>query len=379
MINRRTMLGALALVGGWAATGAARAEGPALPNPLALTNPIANELSKFVADQAGRGLFCGTVLLACPGRGMFSAAYGMADQAKYVPNTLDTRFTTASVGKFFTAVAAARVVQDRQMTFQTTLGQAVPQLRNPALRPLTLDQLLTHTAALPQVNPEPPGTPTGSAMDYLPLVESLQLVGTPGDRFRYSNAGYLAVAMMVEQAGRLRFDAAIRGHVFAPAGMPHSFVLRSEQPDAPVAVRYNPAGQIFPMATPTGAGGFHTTVGDLVAFGHAVLEHRLLDEHYTTEVITGRVPGSRDGLYGYGCSVHTVGGHRIIEHNGGSPGANSWLQLYPDDGYTLAVLCNVYEENYAGGAQPVVDKAQQLITGGADLSASVSIHGTLPR
>lgn len=356
MITRRTMLSATALTGAALAVGTGSA---------VAGRPIGNELSRFVTDLAERGLFAGTVLLDYRGHTVMAAAHGLADRASGTTNTMATRFTAASVGKFFTAVTAARFVQNGRLSFGTTFGDAVPTLRNPALRPLTLHQLLTHTAALPQVPPGlPPGTlDTGRASDYLPMLERLQLLGTPGHNWQYSNAGYLAAAIMIEQVARCRFDTAVRGHVFVPAGMRHSIALRPAQRGVPVAVRYSPSGETFPPDSASGAGGFYTTAGDLVAFGRALLRRRLLDEVRTTEVITGKVPTGHGDVYAYGCSVSVDAGHQIVWHNGGGPGANAWLQLYPSDGYVLAALSNVFLPGAGGGVQPIVDRAQRLIVG----------------
>jgi CubicO group peptidase (beta-lactamase class C family) len=354
MITRRKVLGAAALTGVALATGSARA--------IASSGSIADELAAFVRNRADRGLFSGAVRLDYLGCPVYSAAYGLADRDAGIPNTTDTRFTIASVGKFFTGVTAGRFVQDGRLTFGTTFGEAVPQLRNPALRGLTLHQLLTHTAALPEMPPGPPeGVPvTGRAIDYLPMLERLQLVGTPGERWSYSNAGFIAAGLMIEQAGRRPYRSAVRDSVFHPARMRRTVALGPE-PGPPVAVRYTPDGTSFPADYATGAGGFYSTVGDLVAFANALIRRRLLDDAHTTEVITGKVPTGHGDLYAYGCSVLTANGHPIIWHNGGAPGANAWLQIYPDDGYTLAALSNVWDLGTPTGVQPIVDKAQRLI------------------
>jgi CubicO group peptidase (beta-lactamase class C family) len=358
VLTRRQVLGAAALMGAgaWLATGSGVA--------IAAGSSIVDELSRFVAEQAGRGLFSGAVLLDHRGCPVLSAGYGQADRAASVANTPGTRFDIASVGKFLTAVTAARLVQDGRLRFGSTLGEAVPQLRNPALRPLTLHQLLTHTAALPDVEPGPPdsGPVTGRAIDCLPMLERLELVGIPGQQWSYSNPGFIAAGLMIEQAGRRPFPNAVHADVLTPAGMHRTVALRPGT-GVPVAARYAPDGHAFAIDYATGAGGFYSTVGDLVAFAHALMQRRLLDDAHTTEVITAKVPTPLgDVRCTYGCAVQTTNGHPIIWHNGGGPGANSWLQIYPHDGYTLAVLSNVWDFGYPGGVQPIVNKAQQLIT-----------------
>ena len=358
MITRRRMLGATALVGAWMTAGAPTAS-------AADARSVVGELSRFVTDLAGRGQFSGVVRLDYCGRPVFAAAHGLADRTTGVPNTSATRFTAASVGKFITGVTAARLVQDGRTGFGTTLGEAVPRLRNTALHPLTLHQLLTHTAALPEVSPgPPPGGSTGRAADYLPVLEALQLTGTPGERWSYTNAGFLAAAIMIEQVACRPYSSVVRDVVLTPAGMHDSQLSKPAPSDPRIATRYTLDGQSVPPEYPSGAGGIYTTATDLVSFAHALMRHRLLDGVHTTEVVTGKVPTGLGGLYAYGCSNLTVAGHPIIWHNGGAPGASAWLQIYPSDGYTLAALSNVAIVGPdGGGVQPIVQKAQQLITG----------------
>lgn len=359
MLTRRRMLGATALAGAWWVAGA--------PTAAAGTRPVVTELSRFVTELADRGEFSGVVRLDYRGHPVFAAAHGLADRTAGVPNTRATMFTAASVGKFVTGVVAARMVQDGRLAFGTTLGEAVPRLRDTALHPLTLHQLLTHTAALPTVVPgPPPGDPTGWAADFLPLLETLQPVGTPGERWSYSNAGFLAAAVMVERAACRPFPSVVRDVVLGPARMRHTRYSRPAPDDPRIATRYDLDGRSYSPDYPSGAGGVYTTASDLVSFGHALMRHRLLDAAHTTEVTTGKVPTEFGDRYAYGCAELTVAGHRIIWHNGGAPGASAWLQIYPDDGYTLAALSNVASigpTGGAGGVQPVVRKAQQLITG----------------
>jgi hypothetical protein len=54
--------------------------------------------------------------------------------------------------------------------------------------------------------------------------------------------------------------------------------------------------------------------------------------------------------------------HRIVQHNGGGPGASGWLQIYWDDGYTLAALSNYADPRVPNlGVGPIVQKTQQLL------------------
>jgi len=78
------------------------------------------------------------------------------------------------------------------------------------------------------------------------------------------------------------------------------------------------------------AGGADSTVGDLLRFSQALRQHRLLNPTYTALEMSG----------GAGASAETVNGVRIVGHGGGSAGVNTFFYIYPDLGYTVAVLSN---------------------------------------
>lgn len=61
------------------------------------------EIGKLVAADA----FAGAVLVTRGDQQLFAGAYGMADRARSVRNTLDTRFRNGSMNKMFTAKAGA--------------------------------------------------------------------------------------------------------------------------------------------------------------------------------------------------------------------------------------------------------------------------------
>ncbi|NKE63134.1 beta-lactamase family protein [Lentzea sp. PSKA42] len=170
--------------------------------------------------------------------------------------------------------------------------------------------------------------------------------------------------MMIEQAACRPYWSVIRDVILTPGRMSHTQLTQPAHDDPRIATRYALDGQSFPPDHPSGAGGLYTTAGDLVSFAHALMRHRLLDAAHTAQVTTGKVPTGFGDRYAYGCSDLTVAGHRIIWHNGGAPGASAWLQIYPDDGYTLAALSNVANAGPGGGGvQPIAQKVQQLITG----------------
>ena len=93
--------------------------------------------------------FSGVVLVHERGRPIFAHAYGLAQRSEALPNTLATRFATASGSKTFTAVAICQLVARGLLTFATPLAACVG-VPLPAFDPgVTIHHLLTHTSGHP--------------------------------------------------------------------------------------------------------------------------------------------------------------------------------------------------------------------------------------
>jgi hypothetical protein len=74
------------------------------------------------------------------------------------------------------------------------------------------------------------------------------------------------------------------------------------------------------------------------------------------KVATGR-PGPREDTYAYGFADTRINGVRIVGHNGGSPGYEGQLDLYPDRGHTVVMLTNQDQV-----LPPVLRRSEKLLT-----------------
>src|SRR4029450_10924088 len=81
------------------------------------------------------------------------------------------------------------------------------------------------------------------------------------------------------------------------------------------------------------SGGAYSTVGDLLRFAQALLEHKLLSPQMTKIVLTGKVdtprPGPAPTKYGYGFEEQFRNGVRIVGNGGGGPGGEAQGRVSP--------------------------------------------------
>jgi len=300
--------------------------------------------------------------------------YGLADLASNTPISEDTVFRIGSVTKLFTAIA---IVQLWQRGLVDLDGPANDYLRSyrliqdqPAWRPVTLRQLLTHTAGIPDARDvrdllHASFTPSGGrpphlsvkAGERLPSLADyyrpgLRVVAEPGTAFAYSNHGYATLGQIVEDVSGLPLADYFRAHVFDPLGMTHTDLARSARVAPRLATGYR-VGRTGPRAVEDrdwiggGQGSIYSTTRDMGRFVAALLaggvnEHGRVLEPATLAMMfepsfqpDPRIPG-----LGLGFFRSETGGHRVVGHDGILPGFNSELVLAPDDGVGIMAMTN---------------------------------------
>jgi CubicO group peptidase (beta-lactamase class C family) len=298
-------------------------------------------LGRQVDAAARTNGFSGEVAVARHGTIVFARGYGLADRAHRRRVTLDTAFNLASMGKMFTGVAAAQLVQAGKLRFDDPVGKYVAGLPRP-LRAITIGQLLDHTSGLGDVFGDPgyerlrPRLTSLAA--YLPLVERERLQFTPGSRWAYSNSGFILAGLAIERASREPYDTYLTRHVWGPAGMTHtgcyprsrlpSFAATGYDGDVPNTSTLPPRG--------TSAGGCYSSARDLLRFA-AALDAGKLVRPALVRTITSSHVAAPGGGYGYGFGIRGT----TVWHNGGAPGAGGELDINAKLGVVAVVLGNV--------------------------------------
>jgi len=142
----------------------------------------------------------------------------------------ETIFRVASISKVFGAAAALRLVKAGKLSLDDDIADA---LGFSAGKPITLRQLLTHTAGLVDalVYDDVIFTPEAMPLDVL-LPQSFAAYA-PGTRFLYSNLGAGVVGMLIESVTGMLFDDFIREEFFTPLDIDASFhpqrIMRKER------------------------------------------------------------------------------------------------------------------------------------------------------
>src|SRR5258708_4790820 len=188
---------------------------------LLATAITAQLIDARVKEYVDAELFSGVVLVSNRDGIVYEKAFGLADRAFGVPNTLDTRFHIASVSKPITAAAILLLVERGKLALDDHVSKFVPDFPNGDR--ITVEELLTHYSGLADAS----GTNEYNDWSRFPqtpasLVEKLArlpMQSEPGTRYSYSNSNYHLLALIVEKTSGLPYGEFLERNIFKPLGM----------------------------------------------------------------------------------------------------------------------------------------------------------------
>jgi len=263
---------------------------------------------------------------------------------------VETQFRFGSMGKMFTAVAAMQLAQAGKLDLDAPIGRYLPDYPNAEIaQKVTVNNLLTHSGGTgdifgPQFDAH--RLELRDPKDYVALYGERGPEFPPGSRVSYSNYGFMLLGRVVEAASGQSYDGYIAQHIFAPARMATTGNLPETIKLPKRATGYMGDTHQLKSAADTQpyrgtpAGGGYSTVGDLLRFGDALMDGRLLDTSHLKALTAGGLT-TKDGTFlRYDFSMTDGEGRHVLGHAGGAPGMNGELRIYPDNSYTVVVLAN---------------------------------------
>ena len=281
------------------------ASGPPRPaiRPSMSPDELGAALDAYLSSLAKDDVFSGVALVAKDDVPVFQNAYGMADRARKIPNTVRTRFNIGSINKTFTQLAVAQLVAQGQLAVSDTLGTLVPDYPQDASRSATVAQLLDHTAGLPDFfGPEFAQAAKDrfrSNADYFRFVSARAPLFAPGARRQYCNGCYIALGAIIERVSGVPYERYVADHIFRPADMASTGYVQSDAIEPDVAIGYTRRGSDAVLrsnfhlhgAAGSAAGGGYATAGDLLAYVKARRDGRLAPKDPGRLGIAGGAPG----------------------------------------------------------------------------------------
>lgn len=345
--------------------------------------------------------FSGVVILSRGDEILFSEVRGEADQSAGRANSAETRFNIASIGKFITAMALIEAGERHGLSPEEIHpAEWFPDHPDLFAPDLTADLLLAHATTTQSFLRDDPATLQAMAdarsnHDVFELTVAAQTapITRNPNGLAYSNAALILAGELIERMTGQSYEDFVREAVFAPAGVDPSFTRTAEAGARGLALGYLPEGFEMshepPMLEPgdplpteytqladsslgdmisSAAGGLYATGLELSAIGQAALADDIVEPDALEWMCTSIAPFPGP-IFGRGCGGHELAGdRRRWGHNGGAPGVNAELALYPEENIVLVVL-----SNHEMRATPVLMEFEAVTFGYPDLPDGIVV------
>lgn len=307
--------------------------------------------------------FHGTALVAQNGEVIFKKGYGMASIELGIPNTPEMKFQIGSITKQFTATAILQLQEKGLLSLDSPITKHLPEYPQETGDKITIRHLLSHTSGIPNYT-DMPDIMTQKALpvtvdELLTTFKDKPLEFEPGEKYKYSNSGYVVLGAIIEAVSEKTYEDYIRENILEPLKMRNSGYDHRDRIMENRAAGYteNEKGELrnadfVHMSAPYSAGALYSTVEDMLIWDQALYTEKLLKKGSLERMFT---PVKKN--YGYGWLIEEKYGRTLVWHNGGIDGFHTTFNRWVDDSLCVVVLSNndsAPVENIASGLAAMI-------------------------
>jgi CubicO group peptidase (beta-lactamase class C family) len=330
----------------------------------------------WVGSMADRDRVSISVAVSIGAQTIYSAGFGMRDDAQETPADGDTVYHWASSTKIVTATALMQLVDQGLVDLDAPISEYLEYF--PAQFGITARHLLTHGSGLPEqpnvlryvstvagdlLDPDP------IAREYAPSLTALDF--EPGTDVRYSNYGFLLLGEIVHQVSGLPYADYVRQNILAPLGMTRTDFIHTREMMANTAQASGIAEEVEALRSQLGDtlasalflrvdennvwfnpfnvlpawGGLNGPPSEQIRFlnmhvnGGELDGVRILQPNTVAQMQESQVGTDVEG-FGLAWRLTRLLGISAIGHAGGGPGMSMEMQYFPQHNIAITVMTN---------------------------------------
>jgi len=338
-----------------------------------VVDPIVT-LHDDLTQRASDG-FGGAIIIELDDATVLKEGYGWANRAQRHPFTPSTIAQIGSLTKQFTATTVVDLACRGELDVTDAISRYLPHVPTAAAG-ITLHQLLTHTAGLPEE--------IGDDFDLVSrddlVTRSLShLDSAATSAFAYSNLGYSLLAAVVEIVAGRPLEEYLAERLFIPLGMPRTGTFFGQSLRDALAYGTTDAGAQPPISDRIqaiapdywnlkGNGGLQSTVEDMATWYHALAHGPVVDDAMRKLLLAPHVwrgTPHTDVAYGYGWFIRTGADGTLeqVSHTGSDGVCYAAFVWRPLDRIFTYVVTNTGEKAGAEVASMVLRLLRGLHAG----------------
>ena len=330
-------------------------------------------IDNWLKNLSSKKKFNGAILIALDGVPNLMKTYGYLDFARTKTLTTKSSFRLASVSKQFTAMAIMKLKEKGKISFDDPVDNYIG---NFPYSDVTIRHLLTHTSGVPDYeelvlnfknksstkyfyrtgqskeNLNFKGEPSlyKETYDILSMKDVLNLVikykekrkFIAGDKFKYSNTGYVLLAYIVEQVSGKTFEKFMDQEIFYPLLMDNSSVWNLNTSVGKLKERVegtnkNKLNDYTWLDGIAGDGAVFVCIEDFIKWDQSLANNTLISQSTFQEAISPFITSRGDTSY-YGFGWDLIEKKSSMDHSGSWVGAGTYIYRNPENGLLFVLL-----------------------------------------
>ena len=297
------------------------------------------------------------------GKILYSKGLGVMDLNTQEPVTDKTVFHMASVSKPFVSTAILQLVEQGKVQLDDLVTKHLPyfKMNDDRYKNITVEQLLLHTAGIPDVGPsvnyewDSPQFDEAALERHIKSLAALELDFKPGRKKpAYTNNGYEVLGDVIAKASGMSFESYLKQSIFTPNEMNNSSFLLSDIPKNLLSSPHikNSGNQIvvsevYPYNRKHAPSScLHSNIKDMLKFAMTNLNKgkykntQVFTEESFNLLINPQVRENKIFQYGLGWNVAPFRKTERLEFTGGDVGFDTVIIMIPSSSYAIVILTN---------------------------------------
>ncbi len=291
-----------------------------------------------------------TAAYSVNGEVKWAKSSGLSCEDSETPFSSTTLTRIASVAKNFTAVAIMQLVEKGLISLDDPIDTYLEDLPEDK-KQITVRQLLAHTSGMPQYKGEDEIENTihyKSIQDAMNVFIERPLLFESGTKYFYTTYGYVILGKLIEDVTSMTYEAYMKTNIFDTAGMQNTVIEYVDEEYLNKSCLYHnngkkaKEGKQNDLSNRVPGGGYISTLEDLIRFGNALLDGKLLSQgsfEKMLEIQPVKYDGNKYGL-GWYLYAPPPNENLVVGHSGGQTGCTSQLMIVPKTKTVVVVLSN---------------------------------------
>ena len=274
------------------------------------------------------------------------------------PAPLNSIFRIASATKLYTAVLAMKLCESGLLDLEQTIDIWYPEIINSDA--ITVRMLLNHTSGLPDTF-EKFSTLLISGLFANRIWKDEELIDRhnemvyfePGSEWKYSNANYILLGLIIEKISDLSLEQNFQQHIFEPLKLEETFYRPNENPTPFLLSGFDRSLMPFPnrhkpdqtswSSLAVGSGAILASAMDMAIFMYALFNGDILEMHTVSQMmdfLPTKDAGENWTGYGLGIVRVNIDGKDYYGHEGLFIGFQSFMLYSPSGNFAIALAAN---------------------------------------